>query len=395
MKTLLLAAVLTAATSAVAAPAVAAPDAPATQTAPAVASAYDELVNASRAQFEAKDFAGAQKTVEQMLAIAKTPKEKSEALRRLGQTFDAQEQYDKARETWKQALTLTKDSPSDSSFLNLMIGQTYYKQENWQLYIDAALPLLDSFRADEGATKSAFRIQLGEAYSKLGQQDKAREQLALVVQDETLSTDLRGVGQLNLAENYRESDEDDKARPLYEALTKIPEVSGDLLIGAYRGLGEIAQKQNRADDAKSAFDNARSLWMQKADGQYKAKDWNGAIASYKHALETGVPENNVELVAHLQLGQAYQETGDNAAAVAEFKYIADTEPDASDKSQPQLLKTLKPLALMGLAKGYIAQKQFEPARAALNKFMGYADDLPAMLFRKEAQNLLKSLPPQP
>ena len=394
MKTLLLTAVLITATSAVAAPGAPAETTPATQIAPIAASPYEELVNASRAQFEAKNFAGAQKTVEQMLAIAKTPKEKSDALRRLGQTFDAQEQYDKARETWKQALALTKDSPSDSSFLNLMIGQTYYKQENWQLYLDAALPLLDSFRADEGATKSAFRIQLGEAYSKLGQQDKARQQLTMVAQDETLSTDLRGVGQLNLAENYRESDEDGKARPLYEALTKIPEVSGDLLIGAYRGLGEIAQKQNRADDAKSAFDNARSLWMQKADGQYKAKDWNGAIASYKHALETGVPDNNVELVAHLQLGQAYQEIGDTDAAVAEFKFLVDTEPDASDKSQPQVLKMMKPLALMGLAKSYIAQKQFEPARAALNRFMDY-DDVLSILRRKEAQNLLQSLPPQP
>ena len=397
MKILLLLATLLVAASVIAAPD--APTAPPQNPFAVPLSPYDELVNASRAQFEAKDFAGAQKNVEAMLAIAKTPKEKSDALRRLGQTLDAQEQYDKARELWKQALPLAKESSGDLTELNLLIGQSYYKQENWQSYLDSALPLLDVFRADEGTSKSAFRLQLAEAYSKLEQQDKAREQLALVVQDETLPGDLRGLAQLNLAENYREADEDDKARPLYEALTKIPEVSGDLLIGAYEGLGEIAQKQNRAEDAKTALTGARHLWIEKAQGQYKAQEWAGAIQSYKRALATGTPEMGVAIVAHMQIGMASRDLKNYDEARAEFQTVIDTNPTSITAEEKQLLALLKPGAYIESAKTDIAQQKFESARVTLNAFLQIkgdaGSDVAAQIFRKQAENLLQDLPPAP
>ena len=386
MKTLILASVLIAATSAVAAP-----GAPAMQTAPAVASPYEAKRKTATEQFDAKDFVGARKTIEAALELAQTPKEKSEAMLRLGKTLDAQNLYAEAREVWQKMLPLVQNSPDDLYLARLLIGTTYYNQEMWQPAADA---FVEAINYPGGENKSGLRLPLSTIYVNLKQPDKAREQLALIAADETMEADVRGFAQFNIGKTYLDEGKFEEARQNVEAAAKTPGVSGEILIGVYNTLALIAGKQNRPDDAKQAFTNERSLLMQKADGQFKAKNWKGAIESYQSALKAGVPDPRTELVAHLQLGTAYQSLADNDAAITEFQYIVDTEPIESDPNQPQVLKMMKPLALMGLAKSYIAQKQFEPARAALNRFMDY-DDVLSILRRKEAQNLLQSLPPKP
>ena len=390
MKTLLLAAVLITATSAVAAPG----DAPAMQTAPAVAlSPYEQLTQTAKSQFDAKDWAGMQKTMEQALQIATTPQEKSEALRRLTGALFEQELHAPAREAAQKMLALGVASAKDNLEARNNIISSYMNEDKWEEARQASDALLaDPLTPDEA--KWQPRFSLGMSYGNLKNEQKAREQLELVAADNFAPFSVRGIAQLNLGQSYQKLEDWDGARQNYNAVTKTPGISGDLLISAYKGLGEIAEKQDRTEDAASAFAVARKLWMQKADSQFKAKDWKGAIESYQSALETGVPDPKMELVAHMQLGTAYQSLGDNNAAIAEFQYIVDTEPDVSDLGQPQVLKVMKPLALSGLAKGYIAQQKFELARTTLNQFME-SEEVTAMLYRKEAEDLLQSLPPKP
>ena len=363
---------------------------PATQTAPAVAlSPYDELVKTSRAQFEAKDFAGAQKTVEQMLAIAQTPKEKSDAMLRLGKTLDAQNRYAQAREVWQKMLPLVQDSPDDLSLARLVIASSYANQEMWQPAADGFAEVLKDPLVKD---KSVIRLALATAYISLKQTDKAREQLALVAADETMEADMRGFAQFSIGKIYLDEGKFDEARQNVEAAAKIPGVSGEILIGVYDTLALIAGKQNRPDDAKQAFTNERSLLMQKADGQYKAKDFDGAIASYKAALGAGVPEAIIELTAHQQIGSALQAQEKYDEARAEYQFVLDTELDPSDKSQMQMLPLIKPGAYIGIANGYIAQKQFDKARETVTRML----EMPNLLapFRLSAEALLKQLPPK-
>lgn len=389
MKTLLLAASLIAATGAVAAP-----DAPATLTVPAVAlSPYEQLTQTARAQFDAQDWQKLQKTLERALPLASTPQEKSDSWRRLSGALFQQGLYADSREAAQKVFALGVASPQQQLETRTFVVSGYVNEKNWPEARRASAEILaDPLTPDD--SKGQARFALGLSYDGLGEDAKAREQFALVGADQTTATFFREAAPLFLGKSYQKSQQWDEARQQFEAVTKIKDISGDLLIGAYQGLGEVAEKQNRTEDAKVAFAQARSLLMQQADGQFNAKDWEGAIASYKTAIATGIPEPHIELVAHMQLGTAYQTLKDYDAAIAEYQYVIDTNPDTTNKMQSVALKTIKPLALFGLAKCYIAQKKFEPARGALDKFMGYADDLPALLFRKEAEGLLKSLPPK-
>ena len=393
MKILLLAAVLTAATSAVAAP-----DAPATSapvspaaTAPAVAlSPYDELVKTARAQFDAKDFAGAQKTTEQMLAIAQTPKEKSDALRRLGQTLDSQGRYAEAREIWQKMLPLIRDSPDDLSLARLVIASSYANQEMWQPAADGFAEVLKDPLVKD---KSVIRLALATAYSNLKQTDKAREQLALVAADQTMEADMRGFAQFTIGKTYLDEGKFDEARQNVEAAEKIPGISREIIIGVNDTLGLIAQKQNRPADAAKAFAQERVFLMMKAIDQTNAKDLEGAIASYKAVLNTGTPELPVEPAIHLQIGNAQTKLEKYEDARVEFQKVLDAAPMRLNATETQSDNPFKIGAYLGLARIDIAEKKFDAAREKLNKAL-QIPNLP----EKSAvlvEDLLNSLPPKP
>lgn len=387
MKTLLLATLLLTATGAVAAPT--------TETAPtqnpfAVArSPYDAKRQTATEQFDAKDFVGAQKTIEAALELAKTPKEKSDAMLRLGKTLDSQEKYAEARAVWQKMLPLIQDSPEDLYLARLLIATTYFNQEMWAQAAPAFVEVINDPRAEN---KSALRFPLATTYINLKQPDKAREQLAMVAADETMPADVRGGAQFTIGKTYLDESKFDEARQNIEAAAKIPGVSGEIFIGVNDTLGLIAQKQNRLKDAAKAFAVARSLLMQKADAQFKAKDWQGAITSYKAALITGIPDPMTKLIAHQQIGSSLQSQEKYDEARAEYQFVLDTELDPSNPSQMQILPLIKPGAYIGIANGYIAQKKFDSARETLNRMLEMPNLLPP--FRQSAETLLKKLPPK-
>ncbi len=429
MKTLLLATVLIAATGAVAAPDAPANNAPAAQTAPAIAlSAYDQLTLTAKAQFDAKDFAGAQKSVEESLELAQTPKEKSDALRRLGLALNGQKRYAQARETWQKMAPLIQDSPEDLYSMRLAIASSYSDEEMWPQAVAAFVELVNEPRVEN---KSLFRMALATAYNNLKQTDKAREQLAIVTADPTAPATLRATAQIFLGKTYAEASNFDKAREQFanvvadptvpaalrglaqisigqayfdqsnlgearrsvEAAEKIPGFPRDFLIGTQRLLAEIAEKQNRPEDAAKAYSTQRVFLMIKAVDQANAKDLEGAIASYKAALNAGTPEIPIELGVRLQIGNAQTKLGQYEDARVEFQKVLDAAPMRLNATETQSDNPFKIGAYLGLARIDIAEKKFDVAREKLNKAL-QIPNLP----EKSAvlvEDLLNSLPPKP
>ena len=396
MKTLLLSATLLAATGAVAAPD--APTVPPQNPFAVARSPYERLTQTAKAQFDAQDWKGLQKTMETALPLASTPQEKSDTLRRLSGALFEQEKNEAGRDAAQKMLAIGVASPQQQVETRTNVVSSYINEKNWtEAQRTSAEILADPLTPDNA--KWQARFSLGLSYDGLKDDEKARQQLALVVADDVAPAFFRGSSQFVLGESYKRSQQWDEARQHFEAVTMIKDLSGDLLIGAYQGLGEIAQKQNRPDDAKSAFTNAQSLWMQKAKGQFDAKDWDGAITSYKDALKAGTPELGVALVAHLQIGTALEEQEKYDEARAEFQIVVDTISPISqkEKGKAQLLAFLKPGAYVGIARTYIAQQKFDLARVTLDEFLqstSEKDEEAVQIFRRQAKNMLQHLPPK-
>ena len=385
MKTLLLTALLLAATGAVAAP-----NAPATPTAPAAAlSPYEAKTQAAHEQFDDKDFVGAQKTMEEALVLAQTPKEKSDAMLSLAQALDGQKKFAEARAIYQKMPPLLQDAPSDLATLNVLIAISYFNQEMWQQAADALAEVVKNPLTEN---RSMLRFPLSVAYTNLEQPDKAREQLALVAADEKIEADLRGVAQFTIGKNYLDESNFDEARKNVEAAAKIPGISREILIGVNDTLGIIAGKQDRPDDAAKAFATERAFLMMKAIDQANAKDLAGAIASYKAVLNAGIPELPIELGVRLQIGNMQTKLGKYEDARVEFQKVLDAAPIRLNATGTQSDNPFKIGAYLGLARIDIAQKKFDAAREKLNKAL-QIPNLP----EKSAvlvEDLLSSLPPK-
>lgn len=329
--------------------------------------------------------------MEQALNVATTPQEKSDTLRRLSGALFQQGMNDAARDTTQKMLALGVASPADKLEARFNTLSSYVNDKKWEEARQTSEALLADPLTPDNA-KWRARFSLGLSYDGLKEDEKARQQLALVIADNDTPTFFRGVSQITAGQSYQKSQQWDAARQNFEAATKILGMSSDVLLSAYQGLGEIAETQKRPEDAATAFAQARKLWMQKADAQFKAKDWDGAIKSYKAALSAGIPDSMTELIAHQQIGSSLQSQEKHDEARAEYQYILDTNLNPSDTSQMQILPLIKPGAYVGIANGYIAQKKFDLARETLNRML----EMPNLLapFRMNAEALLRKLPPK-
>ena len=382
MKTLILAAVLTAATGAVAAP----------EATPETAT-YQTKTQLAQTQFAADDLAGAQKSLEDALALAQTGEEKAETLTQLGNLFDSQDRYAEARAAYQRALPLVAKAPDDLTTTRLFIAATYVNQKMWQNAATSWAQLLQS--ADSPQMKATYQLALAQAYTELNQSDKAaaqlqglRAQMAPVIADITAPPDVLGFALILVGRSYQTENNLDAARQNFEAAAQLDAASSDLRVNALKSLAEVAQKQGDAVDVAGV----RQRMMNEASGRFAAKDWEAAVSIYRDAAQIGKPDATDELSLHWQIGNALREAGDIDGARVEFASLVAMAPDAPKPMFVTLMTLFKPFAYGYLAQGYIAQGKFELARAALDAELALPD-LQAPV-RAQAQALLKDLPAQ-
>ena len=387
MKTLLLAATLIAATGAVAAPA------PTTETTVAL-SAYEAQTQLAQTQFAADDLAGAQKSLETALALAQGDEEKAETLLQLATLFDNQQRYEQARATYQRVLPLVAASPDDLATTRLFIATTYVNQKMWQSAADSWAQLAHSAASPQ--LKATYQLALAQSFIELKQTGKAatqlqqlRAQMAPVIADKAASADERGFALILFGRSYQTQNDFEAARQNFEAAAQLDGASSDLRVNALKSLAEVADKQGRAADTQSNLAEARQLLMNAASQRYAVREWDEALALYREAAQTGVPDAVDELSLRWQIANALREGGNVDGARLEFQRLIALAPDASNPMFVSLAKIFVPFSYYYLAQGYIAQGKFDLARAALSDELALPD-LQAPV-RQQAQDLLASL----
>ena len=385
MKTLLLAAVLTAATSAVAAPGAPANDAPvAAATAPAVASPYDQLMQTARAQFEARDFAGAQKTTEQALALAKTPTETRNSLWLLAQSLEGQELYEPARAAWSRVIASGNLSPNDKTNALANSAVTYFKENNWE----EGRRKLETLLADAKSDEQKFAIEFSIASSYAGQKNwnKARTAFEALAADPHNGSGERGQSQWQIGQIYLQEDDTTRAKEAFEKVLTMPGVSPETQFGAHKDLGEIDSKAGRVEDARREFASAREYLMSKGQAEFNANNWEAARAEFAQALQLGSPDPVTKGVLRYKSGETYMSQQNFAAARLQFQEVLNLRPDivrpgavAPDNSlhtETNDRGTASPIdvgtllyqsAQLSIAKTYIGENNGVQARAELLK----------------------------
>ena len=392
MKTLLLAATL-----ALSIGADAAPDAPATGVLPKVAlSPYDDLIQTAQAQFDARKFVGAQKTIEAALELAQTPKEKSDALWRLGQALDGQWKYAEAREAWQQRLPMVQDSPDELYLARFYIASTYFNQKMWQQVVDELPALIDDPHTKQ---KGTLRFQLAMAYAELKRGEEARAQVTSIMTDDESPKELRDLAQFVIGESYFNESNLDAAYPYFDWVTKQPDIPSKTLIRVYQRLGAISEQEGKPKDTEAAFDKARGLLRREMSEQYKAGNWDGLIENYRDLLQMGEPDCVTKILAHSGIAAALKAQGKDTAAIVEIQVLLDILPDPADATQRGLLDGFQIMALDSLAGIYTRQKDYERARATLNTLLARPQVDSAfspvnLSLRQRAKKSLKALPPE-
>ncbi len=378
MKTLLLSAALLLSTSVFAAPAT-----------------YDEATQIAQTQFAAQDFAGAQQSLEAAFDLARTNEDKVEALTQLGALFEEQGRYAESLQTYQRVLPLVANSPDELNRTRLFIAQNYVNQKQWQNAAAGWAQLVESAASPQ--TKVSFRLELARAYAELKQTGEAQQQLALVraqmmpfIADAKAGADARGFAHLTIGRSYAQEDNFDAARQSFEAALAIADLSPEFRVNTLKSLAEVAAKQGREEDAKTAFTKARQLVIKAASLHFASKGWAEAAELYREAAQIGTPDAFTALALNWQLALSLHSQNDIDGARAEFQRIIAIAPDASSADQTASLKLSTPVAYQYLAQGYIAQGQFDLARATLNSLLALPD-LQAPI-RQKAEEMLRGLP---
>ncbi len=325
MKTLLLAAVLTVAMSAVAAPEVPTNDPPATQTAPTVASPYDQLMQSAREQFDAEDFAGAQKTEEQALALAKTPTENKNSLWLLAQSLEGQGFYERARAVWNRVVTSGNLSPTERTNALANSAVTYFKENNWE----EGRRKLETLLADAKSDEQKFAMEFSIASSYAGQKnwDKALAAFEALVADPHYGNEERGQSQWQIGQIYLQEDDAARAKAAFERVLAMPGVSPETQFGAHKDLGEIYSKAGRVEDAQHEFASAREYLVSKGQAEFSAKNWEAARADFARAMQLGSPDPVTRSALRYKSGETYMSQENFAAARLQFQDVLNLRPD--------------------------------------------------------------------
>ena len=191
---------------------------------------YNLILQAGKAYFAAQDYAAAQDSAREMLELAASPDEKSQALMLLAESFYRLKDYDQARAQWSQMLDLSETDDDEGTHAMARFGlfRSYTAQGNYKEAIphlkavQSYLPTALAQEEEEGERASLtalFSIILADAYYQAGQDELALEQLDLAIGADADSP-LLILANLRAAQLDFEQLNLDKARDEYQRVLK-------------------------------------------------------------------------------------------------------------------------------------------------------------------------------
>lgn len=292
---------------------------------------FAEASSAARIQYEQKNYAEAQKIVEQSISLAKTPQDGIKALIRLGGILNQRKLYDEARKRWAAVLEVPEATPSQKIDARQGIAITYSQEGQWDKSNAEFQKLLDDPNFPH---ELAAGLHLAKSinYQYQGNVEGERKELSTVFQDTSVNAFMRSQAARLLGQTFVETEDYQAAR---DALNDAADLSES---GTARAmiLSEIAatyKTQGNAKEEQRAYEQARLSAITQAEAYEANKQYTDARVAQQYALSLGQLPPIDDMRLRVKIAQNLVREGRPAEArialdtISEQKYPAPITPE--------------------------------------------------------------------
>ena len=146
---------------------------------------YDRVLAMGKQDLSDKDYDNAEYEARELLVLARSSKQKSQALNLLGETLYRRKSYNEAREQWQAALELrgTGDDEAIHAIAQLGLARSYAAQDSYDEAIPHFKAVVDYFeqKKEANVATSLFSFALADAYYNTRQNNFAQNQINRVI----------------------------------------------------------------------------------------------------------------------------------------------------------------------------------------------------------------------
>lgn len=266
--------------------------------------------------------------MQQALSLAQTDEEKSEALIRLGQVAQDQENFAQARQFWQQYLQVPGVSNEELAVIQLAVALTYANEDD----VPMALQEIKKYEEMKGATdegRAMVPIVMTAPYVRAGQWRAVIALLEPVTSDLNKSASARMEAQTVIGYAYSSQGKTDEALVAYRAITANKEALPRQKAQAQNNINTIEAGRGRAEVAEAETRTLITAFLEKTRAilAIDRKDMKTARPYFDAILVMAPTGSAVEIWAHEQFGEAYFRAKDYEPAREQFKQaLAIAEP---------------------------------------------------------------------
>ena len=187
---------------------------------------FSQIFALGKQDLNSKDFGVAEEDGRGLLVLARSPQEKGQALRLLGEALFRRKAFDEAKEQWNTllALTGTSDDEGIHAVAHIGLSRIYSAQGNYEEAIPqykSVVNYLDQKGAGEAKVyKDIFSLALVDTYYNARQDDLAQEQLDRLIASAQDNPAILMLAHTRAAQINYEQGNYDKARSNYQQVLK-------------------------------------------------------------------------------------------------------------------------------------------------------------------------------
>lgn len=349
---------------------------------------YEEGIKAARVQFQAGDYAAAQKTVEEALPLAKTPSEKWDGLLHLGLTLDKRKLYSSARQQWTKVFQLEGVSAAQKLNVQSAIAASYAEEGNWSQSRIEFQKILDAPEATP-QDKALVHFAVAGSFLSQGNPVAARKEFMAITDDPAVDVNTRASALMQVGQSYLRDKNFADARATFTLSRDLPGVAGQVAVLSQAGIGETYQQEGNAAQAQRAFFLAQVAALEESKRYSDQKQYASARVLLNQALTFGTVKPSIDAGIRDQIaGLFLAEDNPEQARVVLEDLIKRSYPGVSPSEETKVL-LVKQSAQIAIARSYIQQRQTAQAQQVLKALLA-ANQLDPNV-KTYAQKMLDSL----
>jgi TolA-binding protein len=255
---------------------------------------------------------------------------------RIGDAYYAQDNYDQAISTYKQAL----DAEPGGDYALFQIANSYYRSERTYDAVTTFRRFLETYPESRLSQQAQYNIAY--IYLNTGNYSQAVEEFQTVI-NKYPGSSWAARAQYNIGDTYYNAGDYEQAIAAYETvMSKYP--NSDYIIEAANGIEYAQTSAGNPDAASSVLEDfleenpqtsmADRLRFRKADKMMQSGNYQGAIDEFQQYMRI---TNDEELLpdAQFNLASAYEQDNQMSEAVSAYQAVVQEYPD-SERAGPSL-----------------------------------------------------------